>query len=89
VTARFEIDPSARPVLSVAHAQDDRIRVDASGPANSLGILESSIDLVHWSLDRELTLDAAGRATLTLEPIPTERGIFYRVRLSTANREPE
>jgi hypothetical protein len=69
--------------------------VDASGPANSLGILESSTNLVHWSLDRELTLDAVGRATLTLEPDPTKRGVFYRVRLSTsesrtpATREPQ
>jgi hypothetical protein len=82
VTARFEIDPAARPVMAVVYTEDGRIRLEVSGPADSLGILETSMDLIHWKPDQELEFDGTGLATMTFEMDRVEGGTFYRVRLA-------
>jgi hypothetical protein len=88
VTAQFEVDPAARPLLVMVHAGVGRIRLNASGPANSLGFLETSTDLAHWEPGRELAFDMDGQVTLFIETARVERAVFYRVRLAAPDVPP-
>jgi hypothetical protein len=84
VTARFEIDPAARPTLVLIRAEEGIVRMEASGLANSVAVLEASRDLDQWTFVRELTLDATGRASVALEMEPSEAAVFYRMRLGAS-----